>query len=118
MLESGWWDGVMGDTRGWFPSNFVEEVEEEDEASGPAVLDVAEEALRMDDALGVWDIASGGLDDLAREMMDEGHVDDGMGFQMAARSRAAWASRWMEDIEETNGVGGHGRFCDDGRRRR
>ena len=22
-LESGWWDGLLGDERGWFPSNFV-----------------------------------------------------------------------------------------------
>lgn len=27
MLESGWWDGMLGDKRGWFPSNFVEEVD-------------------------------------------------------------------------------------------
>ena len=26
MLESGWWDGLLGDQRGWFPSNFVEDV--------------------------------------------------------------------------------------------
>jgi son of sevenless-like protein len=23
-LDSGWWDGLLGSTRGWFPSNFVE----------------------------------------------------------------------------------------------
>ena len=23
-LESGWWDGLLGDERGWFPSNYVE----------------------------------------------------------------------------------------------
>jgi son of sevenless len=22
-LESGWWDGLLGDERGWFPSNYV-----------------------------------------------------------------------------------------------
>ncbi|KAJ3981017.1 SH3 domain-containing protein, partial [Lentinula detonsa] len=21
--ESGWWDGMLGDERGWFPSNYV-----------------------------------------------------------------------------------------------
>ena len=26
MLESGWWDGLLGAQRGWFPSNFVEDV--------------------------------------------------------------------------------------------
>ncbi|KAG8908432.1 hypothetical protein FRB99_006637 [Tulasnella sp. 403] len=24
QLESGWWDGLLGDERGWFPSNYVE----------------------------------------------------------------------------------------------
>ena len=26
-LDSGWWDGFLDGKRGWFPSNFVEEVE-------------------------------------------------------------------------------------------
>ena len=29
MLESGWWDGVLDQRRGWFPSNFVEEVDDD-----------------------------------------------------------------------------------------
>ncbi|CCJ29719.1 unnamed protein product [Pneumocystis jirovecii] len=27
-LENGWWDGILGDQRGWFPSNYVEHLEE------------------------------------------------------------------------------------------
>lgn len=27
---SGWWDGLLGDERGWFPSNYVEEISEEE----------------------------------------------------------------------------------------
>ncbi|RKP14977.1 SH3 domain-containing protein, partial [Piptocephalis cylindrospora] len=23
QLPSGWWDGMVGDQRGWFPSNYV-----------------------------------------------------------------------------------------------
>jgi son of sevenless-like protein len=26
-LESGWWDGLLNDERGWFPSNYVEVLE-------------------------------------------------------------------------------------------
>lgn len=26
MLESGWWDGMIGQSRGWFPSNYIEEI--------------------------------------------------------------------------------------------
>ncbi|KAJ3781256.1 hypothetical protein GGU10DRAFT_320569, partial [Lentinula aff. detonsa] len=28
--ESGWWDGMLGDERGWFPSNYVEVISEEE----------------------------------------------------------------------------------------
>ena len=27
-LESGWWDGLIGNERGWFPSNYVEPISE------------------------------------------------------------------------------------------
>lgn len=30
QLESGWWDGLLGDRRGWFPSNFVQIVDEDE----------------------------------------------------------------------------------------
>lgn len=29
-LESGWWDGFLGDRRGWFPSNYVVGISEEE----------------------------------------------------------------------------------------
>ncbi|KAG8942284.1 hypothetical protein FRC00_011931, partial [Tulasnella sp. 408] len=28
QLPSGWWDGLLGDQRGWFPSNYVRPVTE------------------------------------------------------------------------------------------
>ncbi|KAF9413460.1 hypothetical protein BGZ94_000723 [Podila epigama] len=31
QLESGWWYGFCHDARGWFPSNFVEEIDLKDE---------------------------------------------------------------------------------------
>jgi hypothetical protein len=42
-LESGWWDGMLGGTRGWFPSNYVEEVELSDGQEGYDDEDVQEE---------------------------------------------------------------------------
>jgi len=30
-LESGWWDGLCNGERGWFPSNYVTAVEEDDD---------------------------------------------------------------------------------------
>ena len=29
-LESGWWDGLLGDERGWFPSNYVAVISDEE----------------------------------------------------------------------------------------
>ena len=30
-LESGWWDGLCNGERGWFPSNYVTAVEDDDD---------------------------------------------------------------------------------------
>ena len=140
-LESGWWDGLMGSLRGWFPSNFVEEIDprdimdefydEDEEVNGQDVGEGREEdeprrlsALRdidghgasgsqqgqtqgqdklsskmqgvgLDDILnkGGWDEdwgGSSGLDDLAREVMNQGGDemdDDADEFAQAARDR-------------------------------
>ncbi|ETN41940.1 uncharacterized protein HMPREF1541_03879 [Cyphellophora europaea CBS 101466] len=34
QLESGWWDGVINDVRGWFPSNYCTELSPEELTSG------------------------------------------------------------------------------------
>ncbi|KAL1407333.1 cell division cycle-related protein [Vanrija albida] len=31
MLTSGWWDGMLGEARGWFPSNYVENIDDLDD---------------------------------------------------------------------------------------
>jgi son of sevenless len=33
QLESGWWDGLLGDERGWFPSNYVLPISDEEAES-------------------------------------------------------------------------------------
>ncbi|KAG6856589.1 hypothetical protein H0H87_002795 [Tephrocybe sp. NHM501043] len=46
---SGWWDGLLGDERGWFPYNYVELISDEEaehlisasESSGPDTLDLS-----------------------------------------------------------------------------
>ena len=30
QLDSGWWDGLLGDERGWFPSNYVTTISDEE----------------------------------------------------------------------------------------
>ncbi|KIO17690.1 hypothetical protein M407DRAFT_246673 [Tulasnella calospora MUT 4182] len=40
QLPSGWWDGLLGDQRGWFPSNYVRPVTE-------AELNAVETALAI-----------------------------------------------------------------------
>lgn len=149
MLESGWWDGMLGETRGWFPSNFVEEVElemeEEDEVlAGDAGGDegveeygvggihardrgeghgaprggggagpergVGEEgpALAVEDLLASqWGYETQGLDELARQMMDEAEEDEAKEFEIAA-------ARVRQRTAETAsvGLGGPGQGSD------
>ncbi|EXJ84190.1 hypothetical protein A1O3_04857 [Capronia epimyces CBS 606.96] len=44
QLESGWWDGVINDVRGWFPSNYTVEITDPSElrGSGPGGHDESE----------------------------------------------------------------------------
>jgi hypothetical protein len=148
MLESGWWDGMLDGRRGWFPSNFVEELNEDDEGDEQEEASLGHEQGREDehihglglvgdekdrerdmrmlqqDEFGVpsryrrdlsstsvdlegagW--GSGGLDDLAREMMDssiqdEGD-DDGKAFEAEALRR-----RRLRDSDDTSGGGDFG----------
>ncbi|WWD18895.1 hypothetical protein CI109_103350 [Kwoniella shandongensis] len=117
-LESGWWDGMLDGKRGWFPSNYVEDIAEEDLAQlehehqdGEATYEDGEgrhldgrgrgegggggseeDVLRMDDVLrGQWGDWGGdaGLEDLAREMMAGDDEDDAGGFEAEARRRRA-----------------------------
>jgi len=117
-LDSGWWDGMLGDARGWFPSNYVDLVEqdeldemeregygldeEEEEDGGNRGAEVrrtilAEEALGIDDALGApWGGGSDDLDALARSMGVSAGAGEGEGgeadeFMIAARRQRARA---------------------------
>ena len=101
MLDSGWWDGVIDERRGWFPSNFVEreppnghdfdslhERDPSDEMQrnqrGP---DDPDDVFVMDDALARgWGMGDVGLEDLARQIMDDGEAEEeGDEFHQAAR---------------------------------
>lgn len=91
LLPSGWWDGMLGANRGWFPSNYVEDYEDDDESrygdyvemgpdgsiihrNGSAVADI----LGVDESLGRdwggrdWGMSGSmtSIDDLVLEMMD------------------------------------------------
>lgn len=147
MLESGWWDGMLGERRGWFPSNFVEEVDQDQEyaesddphggsSSVSNSHDQHEHGLvgdemdrerdmrmleredfapptRTRNSLGVedalaggagWGAGGGGLEDLAREMMDANLEDEaeqeGKAFEAEALKR-----RHMRDSGDTGEFG-------------
>jgi hypothetical protein len=146
MLESGWWDGMLDGRRGWFPSNFVEELNEDDEGDEQEELFLGhdqedehthglglvgdekdrERDMKMlqQDEFGVpsrhrrdlsstsvdlegagW--GSGGLDDLAREMMDSSIQDEG-GDDGKAFEAEALRRRRLRDSDDTSGGGDFG----------
>jgi hypothetical protein len=41
QLESGWWDGLLLDERGWFPSNYVERISDEEAEEAFAAAEAA-----------------------------------------------------------------------------
>lgn len=48
-LPSGWWDGLLGDARGWFPSNYVEELSEDELYALAGEVDPATDCNAEDD---------------------------------------------------------------------
>jgi len=44
-LDSGWWDGLLGQERGWFPSNYVTVISDQE---ADAALAAAEAAVQLD----------------------------------------------------------------------
>ncbi|KZV68790.1 ras GEF [Peniophora sp. CONT] len=40
-LESGWWDGLLGDERGWFPSNYVQIIDDDEADAALAEAELA-----------------------------------------------------------------------------
>ncbi|WVF72599.1 hypothetical protein IAT40_007417 [Kwoniella sp. CBS 6097] len=127
-LESGWWDGMLDGKRGWFPSNYVEDIAEEEMAhledeerhardlygeppegyhvGGPPERGAEDDVLRMDDVLrGGWGDWGGdtGLDQLVREMMagdDAEEDDDGQAFAEEARRRRAQAEGLVSGVDQ------------------
>jgi len=42
-LETGWWDGLLGEERGWFPSNYVDMISDEEADIGLAALELQQQ---------------------------------------------------------------------------
>ncbi|QRV77634.1 cell division control protein 25 [Ceratobasidium sp. AG-Ba] len=74
QLESGWWDGLIGNERGWFPSNFVTIISEAEAE--------AEIALRAEPAAAVVEVdptqldASGSDSEWLQDQIEEAAGDE------------------------------------------
>lgn len=42
-LDTGWWDGLLGEERGWFPSNYVDIISDEEADIGLAALELQQQ---------------------------------------------------------------------------
>lgn len=50
-LESGWWDGLLGDERGWFPSNYVRVISDEEAEAALSATDYLTQQLSASDLI-------------------------------------------------------------------
>jgi son of sevenless-like protein len=46
-LETGWWDGLLGEERGWFPSNYVDIITDEEADIGLAALELQQQQQQL-----------------------------------------------------------------------
>ena len=49
-LETGWWDGLLGEERGWFPSNYVDIISDEEADIGLAALELQQQQQQQQQA--------------------------------------------------------------------
>jgi son of sevenless-like protein len=49
-LETGWWDGLLGEDRGWFPSNYVDIISDEEADIGLAALELQQQQQQQQQA--------------------------------------------------------------------
>jgi len=79
QLESGWWDGLLDEERGWFPSNYVVQVSDQE----------AEEELAIRNPN--HDIDPN--EDLHNQVVDA------LEAQLAATSSDPASTEWLEDFQ-------------------
>lgn len=80
QLESGWWDGLLGDERGWFPSNYVTIISEE----------------QAEAAFSESEYASTQQSDASHSTLTTGHT--------AANGGSEWMDDDMDPFESRNGL--------------
>ncbi len=68
-LESGWWDGLLGEERGWFPSNYVATIsdQEAEAALTPSEYEVPQSSLPDDSVVDMADSMSRALSQSDRD---------------------------------------------------
>jgi son of sevenless-like protein len=64
-LDSGWWDGLLGDERGWFPSNYVAVISTQEAEATLGALDgsTTSSSLPTDSMIDMADVMGGHLTD-------------------------------------------------------
>lgn len=72
QLQSGWWDGCIDGERGWFPCNFVTEVDGDELAEEEGFLDVADSSSTSgDEDIGEAALAGSGVAEDITQIMSE-----------------------------------------------
>ncbi|GLB38510.1 putative guanine nucleotide exchange factor for Ras-like small GTPases [Lyophyllum shimeji] len=105
---SGWWDGLLGDERGWFPSNYVEIISDEEaelafsasESSGPESS--ATELQHDSSMVDMSHAMMRGMSQAANEEWLENEMATTNGIPMAANTSAETSSQssdfWMPQV--------------------
>jgi son of sevenless-like protein len=109
QLESGWWDGLLGDERGWFPSNYVVVISDEE---AEVALSASESSLRKHEPhTSHAMLQDGGISDHDRHWleaeMDQASSQDGL-LELAnatMESPSQPSDFWMPQVTADGQVG-------------
>lgn len=112
-LESGWWDGLLNDERGWFPSNYVEVINAQEADSINRESTYSSSIAPSDSGESVVDMASVMANGQNDEWMDDSTADlrNALGAAAQAQPPALTSSAdfWVPNVGADGQV--RGTFC-------
>lgn len=75
QLESGWWDGLLGEERGWFPSNYVQPISDAEAETELGTQDMLRASEVHDSAIDVSQRGPTSERDWLRDHGGEGYIN-------------------------------------------
>lgn len=108
QLESGWWDGLLGEERGWFPSNYVQQISDVEAEAELGTQDLMRASEVHDSAIDVSQRGQTSEQDRGwlQDDMENGQKKHGVDGYSHDNTRAVGAANdfWLPQVDASGQV--------------